>query len=76
MKLVTGGSGYLGAHLAQALIDEGHKVRVFDVFQSPFVPEKAKFIQGDMTDINDVRRAMKNVDTDFFAASFLYRPNS
>lgn len=68
MKLVTGGSGYLGAHLAQALIDEGHKVRVFDVFQSPFVPEKAKFIQGDMTDINDVRRAMKNVDTVFHLA--------
>lgn len=63
MILVTGGSGYLGSHLARTLIDKGEKVRVFDVFKSPYVPEKASFLEGDMRDTKAVKKALKGVDT-------------
>ena len=68
MYLVTGGSGYLGSHLAGELIARGNKVRVFDVFKSPYVPAKARFLKGDMTNPKHVAKAMKNVDVVFHLA--------
>ncbi|MFT6053303.1 MAG: UDP-glucose 4-epimerase [Roseivirga sp.] len=33
--LVTGASGFLGSHIADALSDLGHQVTVFDLHDSP-----------------------------------------
>jgi nucleoside-diphosphate-sugar epimerase len=54
--LVTGGTGFLGAHLASALAAAGHEVRTLDV--NP--PEDAgahEFIRADVRDADAVRRA-------------------
>jgi nucleoside-diphosphate-sugar epimerase len=59
--LVTGGTGFLGAHLAGALAAAGHEVRTLDV--NP--PEDAgahEFVQADVRDAEAVRRAVRGCD--------------
>jgi nucleoside-diphosphate-sugar epimerase len=53
MFLVTGGAGFIGSHLAVALLDGGHDVRVVDNLTTGLranVPSGAEFIEGDLTD--------------------------
>jgi UDP-glucose 4-epimerase len=69
--LVTGGSGYLGRHLVQALLQAGHTVRVLDV--EP-LPERRlnrpgfEFIRGSMTDAAATRRAMQDIEVVYHLA--------
>ena len=47
--LVTGGAGFIGAHIVNELIDLGHKVIVLDDLSGGFkenVNKKATFIKG------------------------------
>src|SRR5437763_9562977 len=58
--LVTGGAGYIGSACAQALLDAGHTVTVFDNLshgQRASVPSSARFVQGDIND----REAVANL---------------
>ncbi len=51
--LVTGGAGFIGSKIADAYIDEGHDVVILDNMSSgkeKNIPEKAKFIKGDIRD--------------------------
>lgn len=52
--LVTGGSGFIGAHLVNKLINLGHKVLNVDILRSQggiaYINKKSKFINGDITD--------------------------
>jgi UDP-glucose 4-epimerase len=51
--LVTGGAGYIGSFTAQALVDAGYQVVVFDnLYQGhrEAVPQAATFVQGDLAD--------------------------
>ena len=53
--LVTGGAGYIGAHLAKQLINAGNKVVILDnlsIGKRENVPIEAKFIEGDLADVN------------------------
>jgi UDP-glucose 4-epimerase len=40
--LILGGNGFIGSHLLDKLIIEGHKVRVFDKYEELYRKENAK----------------------------------
>lgn len=68
LYLVTGGAGFIGSHIVERLVREGHKVRVIDNLSTgnkeniePFV-EEIEFIEGDIRDLELVREAMEGVD--------------
>lgn len=57
--LVTGGAGFLGRHVANAVRDAGHDVVVFDQAAVDDMPS----IRGNLLNLDDVRNAMRQVDT-------------
>jgi dTDP-L-rhamnose 4-epimerase len=77
--LVTGGAGFIGSHLVDALIELGYRVRVFDNLEpqvhglNPMKPRyvnpEAEFVQGDVRDIDQLEKAMIDVDFIFHEAS-------
>ena len=70
--LVTGGCGFIGSHLCEALLRSGHRVRVLDDLSSGFLsnlPEGVEFQQGDVADPIAVRQAVAGVDGCFHLAA-------
>lgn len=62
MNLVTGGSGFVGGHIVEQLLDRGEEVRVFDQHPPEVGADSVEFIQGDIRRTSDVRDAMEGVD--------------
>ncbi len=63
--LVTGGAGYIGSHVAQALMDDGHDVVVIDDLSSGkrgFVQEGAAFEQGSLLDTEFLKEVFARHD--------------
>ena len=55
--LVTGGSGFIGSHVADALSDAGHKVTVLDLRESPYLRSDQKMVIADILEqgrLNDI----------------------
>lgn len=70
--LVTGGCGFIGSHLAHALIASGHRVRILDNLSSGSrenAPAGAEVIVGDITDAETVTTAMRGIDGVFHLAA-------
>jgi len=66
--LVTGGAGFIGSNLADALLVAGHTTRVLDDLSSGFaenVPSEAELIVGNVADHEVVTRAVDGVDVVF-----------
>lgn len=72
--LVTGGTGFIGSNLVRALVQRGHKVRVFDNnFRGNSkrlndIREQTEFVSGDIRIYENVKNAMKGIDTVFHLA--------
>ncbi|MCI6288169.1 MAG: SDR family NAD(P)-dependent oxidoreductase, partial [Lentisphaeria bacterium] len=68
--LVTGGAGFIGSHLAETLLNQGHTVIVLDNFSTGKRENLASFqnhpkftlIEGDIRDLPTCRRAVEGVD--------------
>ena len=65
--LVTGGSGFIGSHLVNKLVDNSYDVRVFDI-KEPKNPQ-VEFSKGDITNLADVKAAVKDCEAVFHLAS-------
>ncbi len=60
--LITGGSGFLGSHVADAFSDSGYLVTIFDKKESSWRRKNQKFIKGDILDEKKVGEVIKNFD--------------
>ncbi|HSE48718.1 MAG TPA: NAD-dependent epimerase/dehydratase family protein [Terriglobales bacterium] len=76
--LVTGGAGFLGSHLVEALLARGHEVRVFDNLTEQvhgggvlpsYLPAEAEVVRGDMRDLHAVADALAGMEVVFHLAA-------
>ena len=80
--LVTGGAGFIGSHLVDGLLDDGHSVRVIDNLSTgtlanlAHVRPRIEMIEGDITDVETVASAIRGVDWVFHQAALASVPRS
>ena len=80
--LVTGGAGFIGSHIAEALFRRGDRVRVLDNLSTGHrgnlepLGGNVEFVQGDITDPTTVAAAVKGVDCVFHEAALASVPRS
>jgi len=77
--LVTGGSGFIGSHLAELLLTEGNQVKIIDDLSSSSLKNLSKVVdhkslsitEGSILDANLVRKTLEGVDKCFHLAASL-----
>jgi dTDP-L-rhamnose 4-epimerase len=77
--LITGGAGFIGSHLADALLARGHRVRVLDNLspqvhgpiegRPDYLGPEVELIRGDVRDPDAVRRALQGIDVVYHLAA-------
>jgi len=73
--LVTGGAGFIGSHLAQALVADGHRLRVLDDLSGgrrenlADVREDVELLRGNCADMETARRAARGVEVVYHQAA-------
>lgn len=80
--LITGGAGFIGSHVVEALVARGDKVRVLDNLSTGClenlagVSAKIDFIEGSILDEAVVQKVMLGVDFVFHLAALVSAPQS
>jgi len=84
---VTGAAGFIGSHLTQRLVEDGHRVRVFVRYNSqnnwgwldvlpPSVIREIEVHRGDLKDPEAVRKAVEGIDVIYHLAALISIPYS
>lgn len=69
MKIVVaGGSGFIGSHVVDALLVEGHEVVIYDL-DAPRYDQPCVFVRGDVRDIDRVTRTLGGADMVYVLAA-------
>src|SRR6266542_482654 len=82
--LVTGGAGFIGSHVVERLLAEGHRVRVLDNFSTGSRANlgfargnrRLEIIRGDLKSLATVERAVRGVTAVFHQAAMRSVPRS
>jgi len=80
--LVTGGAGFIGSHLTEALVARGDQVRVLDNFSSGTprnlsdVESRIELVKGDLRNRADLMEALQDSEVVFHEAAFVSNPLS
>lgn len=85
--LVTGGAGFIGSHIVESLLEQGHHVRVLDNFSTGkreniealkhrFDGQRLEILEGDVRDVSRVGEAVRGIDILFHEAAFVSVPQS
>lgn len=75
--LITGGCGFIGSHIAEALVEEGRDVRIYDNLSSGYerniagFRDRVEFIEGDVRDAAAITAAARDVDFIFHEAALV-----
>ena len=83
--LVTGAAGFIGSHLCEQLVKEGHQIKAFDRYnidgsygwlQKSEIINEIEFILGDIRDYDSVYKASKGCYSVFHLAALIGIPYS
>lgn len=78
--LVTGGAGFIGSNLVDALLTDGHEVRVLDNFSTGHrrnvSTADVELVEGDLRSFERVSTAMRGIDTVFHLGALPSVPRS
>lgn len=80
--LVTGGAGFIGSHIAEALVRRGDAVRVLDNLSTGFrsnlehLGDRVEFVEGDLLDYRLLEELVDGVDCVFHQAALASVPRS
>jgi nucleoside-diphosphate-sugar epimerase len=80
--LVTGGAGFIGSHIAEALLDSGQSVRILDNLATgreanvAALNGRVEFIHGDLRNLDTVRAAMQGIEVVFHQGALASVPRS
>ncbi len=72
--LVTGGAGFIGSHIANALVRKGYEVAVLDDLSSgkkENLPDGIEFVEGSITENEIVKKAVAGTDHVFHEAALV-----
>ncbi len=72
LVMVTGGAGFIGSHLVDALVEQGFRVRVLDNFATgrrKQINPAAELVEADIRNSDSIRDAFREVDCVFHTAA-------
>lgn len=76
--LVTGGAGFIGSHIVDQLIHDGHEVRIFDNLEKQvhktkpeYINSKADYVKGDIRKYSDLQAGLEDIEIIFHEAAMV-----